>query len=103
MTLLDVLILALAVGRLASLLSAEEGPYSLLDKLRRAAGVRYDERSMPVGGNEFAKLLICPWCLSVWLGIGAAALYALWPAVVWLALPLALSALALLWHKLVDR
>ena len=91
---LDLAILALACARLASLVAAEDGPYRLLDRFRKWAGVRYDAQGVPFGNNEFAKMIACPYCNSVWIGVALTAVYFLWPAVVWLCLPFALSAVA---------
>lgn len=93
---LHFLILALAVWRTSSLLAQEMGPFDILETLRVRVGVRYDEQGQRVGTNALSGLIVCIWCSSVWFGTAAALLYALWPAVVWLALPLALSAGAVL-------
>jgi len=99
----DLAILALATWRLSSLAAQEDGPYRLFARLRKAAGVRYDEHSIPAGGNEFARMILCPWCSSIWFGAALAGTYLLWPAVVWLALPFALSAAAILVHEHISR
>ena len=81
------------VEPMTSLLSSETGPYAVLDRVRRRAGVRYGPDGTPTGENELARALICPWCLSVWIGLVFGAVYYLFPAIAfWLALPLALSA-----------
>lgn len=91
---LDLAILALATWRLASLAASEDGPYRILARFRHWAGVRYDPQGGPFGNNEFAKMLACPYCNSVWIGAALTGVYFLWPAVVWPCLPLALSAVA---------
>jgi len=95
MTAIDLLILALATWRLSSLLAQEDGPYDMFAKLRRRLGVRYDAHRRPSGENVIARGVICVWCNSVWVGAALALAYFLWPAVVWLCLPLALSAAAI--------
>ena len=96
---MELIVLALATWRMASLLSNEDGPWDMLAKLRHLVGVRPDERGVPYGTNTLAKGILCGWCSSVWIGLLWAVLYYLWPCVWWLALPLALSAGAIV----VDR
>lgn len=90
--LLEVVVLALATWRLTSLLVWEDGPFEVFARLRHRLGVRYDEASQMYGSNWFAKGVVCPACASVWFGALWAVAYFLWADVVWLALPLALSA-----------
>lgn len=59
----------LAVFRLTMLLTTEGGPWGILERLRLWLGVRYDEYGERDGTNEFAKLLICPWCTSLWVAL----------------------------------
>jgi hypothetical protein len=67
----------LAVWRLTHLLQAEDGPWDLVVRLRRA-----------VGEGFWGRLLDCFYCLSLWiaapfalfLGTGAAERALLWPA-----------------------
>ena len=85
-------ILALATWRLTSLLVWEDGPFEVFARIRHVLGVRYDEGNVPYGENWLAKGVVCPACTSVWFGIFWAVAYLLWPDVVWVALPFALSA-----------
>lgn len=97
----SLLVLTLAVWRLSSLLAIEDGPYQMFTKLRHKAGVRYDQYSNPYGETELAKGILCIWCVSVWVGFGFALLYVLAEALALLiALPLALSAGAIMWERL---
>ena len=64
----------LAVWRFTSLISREMGPYSILFRFRKWAGVKYDDQGQIAARNELALGLICPWCSSVWWGIGLAIL-----------------------------
>jgi hypothetical protein len=97
----DVLILALATWRLASLLATEEGPYNAFARFRTWTGVEYDEYSMPQPRNEFARGLMCVWCNSVWVGLVLTVVYALFgTGALWLALPLALSAGAVIVERI---
>ena len=67
----EVIIIGLAAWRLAHLLIGEDGPWSVLVRLRRLLGV-------PIKGEVtglFPILLTCPWCLTIWT---AALLWGLW-------------------------
>jgi hypothetical protein len=57
------LVLVIVVWRLTHLISAEDGPFDLILKLRQKAGDSF-----------FGKLMDCFYCLSIWIG-AAAALY----------------------------
>lgn len=93
---LEIIILALATWRLTSLLVWEDGPFEVFARFRRKCGVRYDESNMAYGTNWFAKGLICPACASVWFGILWGAGYILWMPTWKVALPFALSAMAII-------
>lgn len=107
MDILHILILGLATWRGASLLASERGPYAMFEWVREKCGVRYTEshgQEIAVTNTELAKMISCPYCNSVWLGAIASILYiTLGIAAVWMALPLALSALALVVGSLVER
>lgn len=64
MNLLSFIISSLATYRLTRLIIAEEGPFSLMQRLRESA----DEDAW------IGRGLACPWCLSFWLGPLCAAL-----------------------------
>lgn len=90
-------ILILATWRLSSLLASEPGPWDVFGRLRHLAGVRLDDVGTPYGLDELARGLLCVKCNSVWIGLSWAVTYYLWPDLTfWLALPLALSAGAIL-------
>lgn len=108
MSILEVAILALATWRLASLIANEDGPFEIFALLRTFVGVRYTtvEKSqspilpIPYGTNEFAKMLLCVWCNSIWIGAAVALAYWYNPHfTTWACLPLALSALAIVIDK----
>jgi len=100
MSLLDFLLVALAGWRLTSLLVWEAGPWDLLYRMRHAAGIRYNEQSEREAKTMLGRLLLCPWCTSVWVGVGLAFGYWLRPDLTrWLALPLAISAATVLLEK----
>lgn len=48
----------LGVYRLAHLIAAEDGPFDVIARLRRAAG-----------HGQLGKLLDCPYCLSLWVAL----------------------------------
>ena len=100
---MEYIILALAVWRIAALVTQEQGPHSVFERLRVACGVRYKDGDL-IAETELAKLIACPWCLSIHLGCIATVLYLLFgnPAV-WMALPFALSALAIIADKYVNN
>jgi hypothetical protein len=54
-------LLVIVVWRLTHLISAEDGPFDLIIKLRKAAGQSF-----------FGKLMDCFYCLSIWIGLAAA-------------------------------
>jgi hypothetical protein len=85
------LLAALAVWRLTHLLSAEDGPWKIFSRLRRA-----------VDGSGWATLLDCFYCLSMWI----AAPFAVWIGIDWpdrFLLWLALSAAAILLERVTAR
>lgn len=89
------ILMILAIWRITRLLGdpGESGPWHLMDRIRLKIGIRYDEYSNLVGTNEFAKGVICVKCLSIWLGVLFAVLYAVSPTAAFVvSLPLALSA-----------
>ncbi|KKL09784.1 hypothetical protein LCGC14_2562400 [marine sediment metagenome] len=56
---------------------------------------RTTEAWYAVAPFKWSELLTCDWCLSIWVGIGAAAAYYLYPEITfWVSLPLALSFVA---------
>jgi hypothetical protein len=77
MKLYDLTLGILGVWRITHLLQAEDGPWDLGVRLRRAAG-----------GGFWGRLLDCFYCLSLWiaapftlwLGAGTAERLLLWPA-----------------------
>lgn len=101
---MDILILALAVWRASSLLANEDGPYNIFERARMRLGARYLEDGVTRHGtNELSKGVICVWCNSVWIGAIAALAYYLAPTLTtWLALPLALSAIAIVTESAVN-
>lgn len=105
----DFVLLSLATWRMASLLAREDGPAYLFLKLRRAAGVVYEDEetvNKETGEKEvettmtptnwLAEGLICMKCNSVWVGTVLTILYFIFPNLTRiLVLPLALSAMSI--------
>lgn len=96
MDILSFVVISLAVWRTAHLLSQEDGPWDIVAKIRYILGVRYDVHSNPVGQSMWAKMILCVWCNSVWVGAFWGVIYLVIPPVAFaLALPFALSASAI--------
>ncbi len=55
------IILVVVVWRLTHLISSEDGPFDLIIKIRKL-----------FGNSFFGKLMDCFYCLSIWIGLGAA-------------------------------
>lgn len=98
------LILTFAIWRISSLLTnpGDADPYGLMHKFRDLVGMEYDEYSNLNGTNEFARMLACVWCNSVWLGWGAAFLFRGQWDVHWLIVGLALSAATILVNEYIQ-
>lgn len=65
MELVELVVALLAVWRVTHLFQAEDGPWDLSARLRRVSG-----------NGAFAKLLDCFYCLSLWVAIPPAVLFA---------------------------
>lgn len=90
------IVLGLAVFRISYMIVNEDGPFSIFPKFKHRIGVRYNQHSDAYGTNEFAKLFICVWCLSVWIGLAVVVGAYFFPAITfWILLPFALSAVAM--------
>jgi hypothetical protein len=70
-TLLLLLLAMLTVVRLTILVTRERGPFDLAERFREVVLVRYG------GGDWRYAGITCPWCVSFWLALPAAA--AIWP------------------------
>ena len=101
MSFLHLAILSLAAWRLSSLLTAEEGPYEIFSKFRLKIGVHYIGNRVDAR-TELAKLFSCTWCLSVWIGAIASVAYVIYEPIVWIVMPLALSAAASIVGKFTE-
>lgn|SRR5690554_6737384 len=100
----DLLILALAAWRLSRLLAFEDGPAQMLARLRYAVGVRYDAHSQAYAVTEAAKLVLCYYCSSVWIGAGFTLIYLFLPVpALVLALPFALSGATIICESVIQN
>jgi hypothetical protein len=70
-----VILAGLAGWRIASLLNWEPGPWGVFERIRTLAGVKVGEIT-----SEAAKVIICPWCLTVYTSAG---MFGLGAAVSW--------------------
>ena len=96
-SLLEIVILALAVWRLSSMLVNEDGPLHIFHKLRYKMGMRYNENSIEYPTTPLSDLFACVWCMSMWVGFGITVVYLLLEAAaVYIAMPFALSAVAIM-------
>jgi hypothetical protein len=104
---LELLIVCAAVWRVSALLTRERGPFDIFLRLRGLAGISADDEGRPLTWDEnnfWASLFSCVWCVSLWLG--ALATIGLWLAPsesVWLSMPLAISAVAILIERIVSQ
>jgi len=60
---IDFLVQSLAIVRLLHLCIEEDGPYKILEKLRRRIGIN----KYGVASNELGGLFTCYLCLGIWL------------------------------------
>jgi len=97
MTLVEFLVFGLATWRVSSLLVDEVGPFRIFLKLRQLVGIQHDVDDFVsiVPDTFLASLLSCVWCTSVWVGLFWAVMYFV-PYSFYLALPFALSAIAII-------
>lgn len=95
MTLTIFFFLSLAAWRIASLVANEDGPWQMFKRLRLRAE-QWCKRYRFCSELGLYELLACEWCNSIWIGAGLTALY-LWigESILYLALPLALSTVAI--------
>jgi hypothetical protein len=87
---------ALAAWRLASLIANEDGPWLMFKRLRQRAE-QWCQNYRFCRELGLYELVTCEWCNSIWIGAGLTALY-LWigEAILYLALPLALSTVVII-------
>ena len=101
---MNYLILALATYRLSYLIANEDGPLNLILRFRRLIGVDTNQHGLDYGKNNFAIGWICIYCNSIWIGALMAAAYFIWSdIIIWIMLPFALSAGAIIVNNWTDN
>lgn len=102
MTLSTFFYLSLAAWRLASLIANEDGPWLMFKRFRQHAE-QWCQKYRFCRELGLYELVTCEWCNSVWIGAGLTALY-LWigEAILYLALPLALSTVVIIIKHIVQ-
>ena len=72
MPLVEAVLIGLSAWRLSALISYERGPGDMFFRLREAIGFKHDDLGDPISWPEtlLAKLVSCPWCLSLWAAAG---------------------------------
>jgi hypothetical protein len=103
MDIMTIIILAFATWRIASLFAREAGPWDIFEKIRVHLGVIWDVKSELIGTTMLSKMIVCVWCNSIWFGGFWTVAYLISPMVVWLALPFAISAGAVLLDCIVGE
>jgi hypothetical protein len=88
--------LSLAAWRLASLVANEDGPWFIFKRVRQRAE-QWCNRYQFCRELGLYELVTCEWCNSIWIGVGLTVVY-LWigESILYLALPLALSTVAII-------
>ena len=77
MILFEWLIYSLAVWRVSSLITREDGPGDMFAKLRIKLGTRFDENSQEIGTSNISRGILCLWCVSLWASAPAAVVWEL--------------------------
>lgn len=100
---MNFIIFGLATWRIASLVVNEEGPFGIFMDIRELAGIKHDADNIPymIPDGFLPQLLGCVWCASVWIGI-LFTVISLWQYGYLLALPFALSAVAVLMERVTQ-
>lgn len=99
MTITNLLILGLAIWRIASLFVNETGPGKIFLKLRKGVGLVHDEQGQvyQIPDTFFAGIFSCTWCLSPWIAFFWTIFLIISPKYsIICAFPFALSALAIM-------
>lgn len=100
MSVLTIILGALATWRVAHILIYENGPFQIFRRIRIKSGVVYVTDTDEVFSYKY-ELFICLWCASVWVGLVTTLLMLLWPQIApWIFMPFALSTLAILLDRI---
>ena len=88
--------LSLAAWRLASLVANEDGPWFIFKRFRQRAE-QWCNQYRFCRELGLYELVTCEWCNSIWIGVGLTMLYfGIGESILYLALPLALSTVAII-------
>lgn len=68
------IVAALVTTRVTLLIAIEDAPFGIMAAIRARLGQSVDSYGQIQNNNELAKLISCPWCLSVWVGVVVALL-----------------------------
>lgn len=108
MSLETILTLYLATYRLTLLISKEAGPFDMMGRFRTWVGVKFDEHSRPYATGQVSEMVLCPYCLSVWVGICVTLIFVVAlicgveKYILWALLPFALSGLSVFLFRYVG-
>lgn len=94
--------LSLAAWRLASLIANEDGPWNMFRRFRQLAE-KWCNNYRFCREFNLHEMVACEWCNSIWIGAGLTVIY-LWigNTILWIAIPLALSTVAITIKYLVQ-
>lgn len=94
--------LSLAAWRLASLIANEDGPWNMFRRFRQLAE-KWCNNYRFCREFNLHEMVCCEWCNSIWIGAGLTLIY-LWigNAILWIAIPLALSTVTITIKYLVQ-
>lgn len=83
----------------------EDGPLDIFPIFKYKIGVRWDEESRPYAINKFAKLFLCVWCLSIWVGLVFTIIIAINDTIAfWLSIPFVFSTVSIFLETiLIDK
>ena len=100
MNLVEFIVLALATWRISSLFVDEPGPFRIFIRIRESTGITHDVDGNPltIPDGFFSEVLSCVWCFSVWAAMFWTVMYLLCGYTLYLAMPFALSAVAIKLH-----
>ena len=89
---------------MTSLIYRERGPWDIFEHLREVFGIRHqDHEVVSFPDRGIGAMICCPWCLSVWVGIGYVLFWGFIPQITfWLQLPFVMSAGAI-WLERIQK
>lgn len=93
---LHLLVIVAATWRLTNLLNREDGPWAVFVRLRHCLGAEEGVGGVMAEPGTLAELIVCHYCLSMWVPLVIFALWIWAPPVVWV---LAVSAGSIWIHE----